>query len=168
MKLFSVFIEKFDVSLRVILAVMMALLVVDVTWQVITRFILPQPSSFTEEVARFLLIWISLLGGAYAYRLHSHLGFDLFVSKLSAQNSAIVYRLCCFLVAVFAIAVLIVGGGHLVLLTWSFGQYSPVLNVPMAFIYLVVPISGLIFLMYSVYFFIAGNRGLVTQENTND
>ncbi|WP_254843567.1 TRAP transporter small permease [Shewanella sp. UCD-KL21] len=143
---------------------MMALLVLDVTWQVLTRFILPQPSSFTEEVARFLLIWVSLLGGAFAYREHSHLGFDLFVSKLSAAKARFVFKLCCFLVAVFAISVLIIGGSNLVYLTWLLGQESPVLNIPMAAIYIVLPISGLLFLLYSSYFFINADQQMATKE----
>lgn len=147
------YVEKLDRVLRVMLAIMMALLVVDVTWQVLTRFVLPQPSSFTEEVARFLLIWVSLIGAAYAYRLGSHLGFDLLVKKLSKKEAVFFYRLCCVLVAIFAISVLIIGGGNLVNITWSLGQFSPVLNVPMAFIYSVVPFSGFIFLFYSVVFF---------------
>lgn len=147
-------INVIDKSLRVILAIMMTLLVVDVTWQVLTRFILPQPSSFTEEVARFLLIWISLLGGAYAYRQHSHLGFDLFVKNLSASKALFLRRLCCVLVAIFSISVLIVGGWNLVSLTWILGQHSPVLNVPMAGVYLVLPISGVLFLLYSFHFFL--------------
>jgi TRAP-type C4-dicarboxylate transport system permease small subunit len=154
---------------------MMALLVIDVTWQVLTRFILPQPSYFTEEVARFLLIWISLIGGAYAYKLHSHLGFDLFVRNLAEQKAVFIYRLCCVLVAIFAIWVLIVGGGNLVWLTWLLGQHSPVLNVPMAFIYLAIPISGGLFLLYSTYFFFTATsvvtqsrQPALEQENAHD
>ena len=143
----------------------MTLLVIDVTWQVLTRFILPQPSSFTEEVARFLLIWISLLGGALAYRQHSHLGFDLFVNKLSASKALIVNRFCNILVAIFAISVLIIGGANLVSLTWILGQHSPVLNVPMAGIYLVLPLSGILFLLYSVYFFITATENSSSKES---
>lgn len=151
-------ISKLDRILQILLATMMALLVIDVTWQVLTRFILPQPSSFTEEVARFLLIWISLIGGAYAYRLHSHLGFDLFVRNLPKKKAMFMYRICCVLVGIFALLVLIVGGSNLVHLTWSLGQFSPVLNLPMALIYSVLPISGILFLIYSVHFFIDANQ----------
>ncbi|TMN64383.1 TRAP transporter small permease [Pseudoalteromonas sp. S1727] len=144
---------------------MLTLLVVDVTWQVLTRFVLPQPSSFTEEVARFLLIWISLLGGAYAYREHSHLGFDLIVRNLSVAKAKIVFQLCCLLVAIFAITVLIIGGLNLVLLTWTLGQHSAVLNVPMAAVYLVLPLSGLLFLLYSIYFFFNAPNHSIEQED---
>lgn len=164
MSLLTRTVNTVDNTLKVILTIMMALLVVDVTWQVLTRFILPQPSSFTEEVARFLLIWISLLGAAYAYRLNSHLGFDLFVSKMSAGKALFIQRFCCILVAVFAISVLLVGGSNLVSLTWSLGQHSPVLNVPMAGIYVVLPLSGLLFLLYSVYFFCTAKNDASSQE----
>ncbi|TLU65742.1 TRAP transporter small permease [Thalassotalea litorea] len=154
MKWLDLSIEVINTLLRGLLAVMMTLLVLVVTWQVLTRFILPQPSSFTEEMARFLLIWVSLLGGAYAYRLHSHLGFDLLVRNLPPKKAITLYRFCCLLVAIFAILVLIVGGSNLVSLTWSLGQNSPVLNVPMAAIYSVLPLSGVLFLIYSLFFFI--------------
>lgn len=156
-------VDAIDGILRVILTVMMALLVIDVTWQVLTRFILPQPSSFTEEVARFLLIWISLIGGAYAYRLQSHLGLDLLVRKLSKEHARFVFKFCCVLVAVFAISVLIVGGSNLVAITWQLGQHSPVLNIPMALVYSVLPISGVLFLLYSLLFFLTDHA--LAEEN---
>jgi TRAP-type C4-dicarboxylate transport system permease small subunit len=174
MNVLEISINRIDSVLRVLLAVLMALLVVDVTWQVLTRFVLPQPSSFTEEVARFTLIWISLIGGAYAYRTHSHLGFDLFVRNLSIVRATLVSRFCCVLVAVFAIWVLIIGGGNLVFLTWSLGQFSPVLGVSMAAVYIVIPFSGCLFLLYSSYFFltaqfiIQASRQPVTEENAHD
>ncbi|MGJ8681627.1 TRAP transporter small permease [Paraglaciecola sp.] len=168
MNSFTSFVEQIDRVLRVMLAIMMALLVIDVTWQVLTRFILPQPSSFTEEVARFLLIWVSLIGGAYAYKLHSHLGFDLFVRNLAINKAIGVYRLCCVLVAIFAVWVLIIGGGNLVSLTWQLGQHSPVLNVPMAAVYIAIPFSGALFLTYSVYFFLMAKQLTEHARTPND
>lgn len=174
MNFLETIINRLDLVLKVVLAILMALLVVDVTWQVLTRFILPQPSSFTEEVARFTLIWISLIGGAYAYRTHSHLGFDLFVRNLSLKKATFISRFCCVLVAVFAIWVLLIGGGNLVSLTYSLGQQSPVLNVPMAAVYIAIPFSGCLFLLYSSYFFltaqsiIQASRQPVTEENAHD
>lgn len=152
MSYFNLALIKLDFMLSRLLATLMVLLVIDVAWQVVTRFILPKPSSFTEEIARFLLIWISLLGAAYAYRLHSHLGLDILVRKLSAQNAIRVFRFNCLLVAIFALVILIVGGSHLVWLTWVLGQHSPVLNIPMAYIYAVIPISGAVFFLYSISF----------------
>ncbi len=55
-----------DFALEWLLVALMSLMVVNVLWQVATRFLLNDPSSFTEEIARYLLIWVGLLGSAYA------------------------------------------------------------------------------------------------------
>lgn len=164
MLLYRNIISKIDNVIKWLLIVMMALLVTDVTWQVLTRFILPQPSSFTEEVARFLLIWISLIGGAYAYRQNSHLGFDLLVKKISVTKAEYLRKFCCCLVSIFAVLVLIIGGANLVEMTWTLGQRSPVLNIPMAFVYSVIPLSGFLFLMYSTLFFFHAESQLPQEE----
>lgn len=151
-----------DKVVRIMLIMLMSFLILDVLWQVISRLLISNPSSFTEEVARFLLIWISLLGAAYTYRLNSHLGFDLFVNNLTQKNTIRIHRLCCLLVFIFAVLVLLVGGINLVNMTWVLEQRSPVLNIPMAYVYSIIPLSGLLFLLYSAWFFfnIPNNLGL--------
>ena len=78
-----------DKSLEFVTAFSMAALVVDVTWQVITRFILNNPSSWTEEVATYLMIWVGLLGSAVALNRRAHLGIDYFVGKLDFKKRLI-------------------------------------------------------------------------------
>ena len=75
--------EWIDKALAAVLTSLMAGMVMAVTWQVFTRFILPRPSSVTEELARFLLIWIGVLGAAYALRTKSHLGIDVLAGRLT-------------------------------------------------------------------------------------
>ncbi|MBU3020433.1 TRAP transporter small permease [Aestuariibacter sp. A3R04] len=150
MTAFKTSISRLNTFLRILLSTMLALLVLNVTWQVITRFILPHPSSFTEELARFLLIWISLLGSAYAFHTHSHLGFDYLTKKLNNRRSAVVARIGYVLVMLFALGVLVIGGVNLTYITFLLEQASPVLGIPMGFVYGVVPISGGLFILYSV------------------
>ena len=124
------------------------LMVVTVTWQVATRFLLNSPSSYTEELATFLLLWISLLGAAYALRQNAHLGIDVVTSRLApeAQQEA---RVASFVVvALFAIVALVIGGGLLVSVTLELGQRSAAFQVPMGFVYLVLPLSGLLMAYY--------------------
>ena len=71
-----------DKSLEVLVMVAVAVLVIDVLWQVFTRFIMGDPSSWTEELATFLLIWVALLGSAVALGRGAHLGIDYFDGKL--------------------------------------------------------------------------------------
>jgi TRAP-type C4-dicarboxylate transport system permease small subunit len=74
--------KKVDTLLGTLVTVFMGILVLNVLWQVISRFILGHPSSFTDELAGYLLIWVGLLGAAYATGQKQHLAIDLISKKL--------------------------------------------------------------------------------------
>ena len=123
-----------------VLVIMLAVMTLDVLWGVFTRYVMADQASWSEELARFLLIWIGILGAAYASGQHMHLSIDLLANKP--------VRLIAVLVALFALAVLVVGGTQLVLLTARLGQTSPALGLPMSLVYAVVPLSGLLIIFY--------------------
>jgi len=135
-----------------VLVFLMAAMVLDVTWQVFTRFILRDPSGFTEELAGFLLIWIGLLGAGYAYRVKAHLGIDILTSPLSGLKKKMSEIFIAGIVFLFAFFVLVIGGWRLVDLTFTLKQISPVMGIPMGYIYLALPLTGILFMYYSVYF----------------
>lgn len=139
-----------DAVLSRALILLMACLVGAVLWQVISRYIFSSPSSWTEELARFLLIWISLLGAAYAFRSGMHLALDVLPQKLEGVSAVWLKTFTIVLVVVFSVAVLIVGGGSLVQLTWELKQYSAVLGLPMSYVYSVIPVSGLLICFYAI------------------
>ncbi len=74
-------------------------LVLDVMWQNITRFIIGDPSKWTEELARMLLIWVSLMGAALAFERKGHLGVDYFVGKLNEKLKKVAELVAYLLVA---------------------------------------------------------------------
>jgi TRAP-type C4-dicarboxylate transport system permease small subunit len=137
-----------------VLIFLMAAMVVDVTWQVFTRFILRDPSEFTEELAGFLLIWIGLLGAGYAYYVKAHLGIDILTTKLSGVRKQISEIVIAGIVCLFALFVLVVGGWRLVALTFTLEQISPVMGISMGYVYLVLPLTGILFIYYSIYFIV--------------
>ncbi len=145
-------VQKIDRSLEWLLIVLMALMVVDVSWQVFSRFILKAPSSYTEEIARFLLIWIGLLGASYAYKTRAHLGIDILVSRLPKHRQLLAFRAVHLVSALFALVVMVFGGLRLVFLALELKQTSAALRLPMGYVYLVVPISGLFILFYAARF----------------
>lgn len=136
--------------LEKLLMLMMACIVITVTWQVISRFLLQSPSSVTEELARFLLIWIGLLGAAYAYKTRAHLGLDLFVGKLSAPRRNRVRILIECTVLVFAVCIMMFGGTSLVLITLELNQISAALGWQMGLIYSVLPVSGSLIALFAL------------------
>lgn len=144
--------RSLDKILGWVLVVLMAISVINVLWQVFSRFVLNDPSTFTDELARFLLIWVGILGAAYAAGKHLHLAIDLFqdrASDLTRQKVMVFVDICIFL---FSFLVMVIGGWSLVSVSFELGQLSPALQLPLGYIYLVVPISGLIMCFYSLVF----------------
>lgn len=139
-----------DAILTRVLVLLMFCLVGAVLWQVISRYVFSSPSSWTEELARFLLIWISLLGAAYAFRSGMHLALDIIPKKLTARPARWLKNFTIVLIVVFAVSVLVIGGGSLVQLTWELKQYSAVLGLPMAYVYSVIPVSGILISLYAI------------------
>lgn len=139
-----------DRVLGIVLIILMTTLVAAVSWQVLSRYLLQAPSSWTEELARFVLIWLGLLGAAYAYRTRAHLGLDLLAQQLSGAARAAMELFVALAIIAFAVAVMVTGGAKLVLLTQELDQYSAVLGVRMALVYLVIPISGLLLVLYGL------------------
>jgi TRAP-type C4-dicarboxylate transport system permease small subunit len=139
-----------DTILKPVLVVLMVALVTSVSWQVISRYIFSSPSSWTEEVARFLLIWIGVLGAAYAFRTGVHLGLDVLPKKLTGTSAQALKLFTLATVIVFAVAVLVIGGGGLVALTWDLRQYSAVLGLPIALVYSVIPVAGVLICVYAL------------------
>lgn len=140
--------KTIDKIIRSVLVFLMGLLVLDVVWQVFTRYVLQSPSTFTSELSRFLLIWVSLLGAAYVAGKNEHLGIELLPSKLNPANRRRLRVVIQSLILCFALTVMVYGGSMLVYLTMS--QPSPTLDLPMGYVYSVLPISGVLVTYYKI------------------
>ncbi len=139
-----------DAALRALLVVLVIMLVTSVSWQVMSRYLLEDPSPWTEELARFLLIWIGMLGASYAFRQYAHLGLELLPRKLQGAQAKLLRYFTLLVVALFAALVLITGGSNLVSLTWELRQYSAVLGMPIAWVYSVIPLTGTLIVFYCI------------------
>ncbi|WP_367389127.1 TRAP transporter small permease [Lewinella sp. LCG006] len=133
-----------------ILVFLMALMTLDVLWGVFTRYAIGSQADWSEELARFLLIWIGMLGAAYASGQHKHLAIDLLYPKLSEDNQRRLIVFINVLITIFAFAVLVVGGFRLMYITQVLGQLSAALRVPMFLVYAVLPVSGLLVMYFKV------------------
>ena len=142
-----------DCALEVLVTISMTVLVVDVVWQVFTRYILRDPSDWTEELATFLMIWVGLLGASVALNRGAHLGIDYFTLKLSPRQRLWTELFVFFCIALFSLLVLVIGGVRLVSITLQNNQVSPALGLKMGHVYLALPISGFFLVLYSVEFF---------------
>lgn len=146
------------------LVLLMAVMTVDVLWGVFTRYVLSSQASWSEELARYLMIWIGILGAAYASGQRMHLAIDLLKPKLSLDRARMVNFIIAGFVIFFAITVMLIGGGRLMFVTQKLGQMSPALNIPKFWIYLVIPLSGIFILIYQFMHL----RELVADKSPSD
>ena len=134
-----------------VIALLLAGMVINVVWQVFTRFILRTPSSYTEELARYTMIWVGLLGAAYCSGRRSHLALDLLPMLLKGgarRGLDVLIQLAMF---AFALTVLVGGGGRLVWITFKLGQVSAALQVKLGYVYLALPMSGAFIALYALF-----------------
>ncbi|GGF77146.1 TRAP transporter small permease [Wenyingzhuangia marina] len=140
--------KKVDKILGSILTVIMGLMVINVLWQVFSRFVIGSPSSFTDELSRYLMIWVGILGAAYVSGRNMHVAIDVVPLKTGPATQKKLRVLVFALVILFAFAAMVVGGSRLVYISFLLGQTSPALQIPLAFVYAVIPLSGILIIYY--------------------
>ncbi len=142
--------ENINFYLGRFLVLLLTIMTIDVLWGIFTRYAMGAQASWSEELARFLLIWIGILGAAYASGQNMHLAIDVVSSKLNDTANKRLNLLIKGLVISFALFVLVIGGIRLIYVSQVLGQLSPALRIPMSFVYAVVPLSGLLIIYYKL------------------
>ena len=140
-----------------ILITLLSVMTLVVLWGIFTRYFLSDQASWSEELARFLLIWISLLGAAYVSGIRKHLSIDLLESYLSPIRQRRLKRFVSTLIILFSITVMILGGLRLIFITNVLGQTSAALHIPMYLVYTIIPVSGLIIVIYEISYLMNWN-----------
>ncbi|TCK98587.1 TRAP-type C4-dicarboxylate transport system permease small subunit [Natranaerovirga hydrolytica] len=135
-------------TLEVMGMTILSIMVVTVCYQIFTRTVLNNPNTITEEFVRFSLVWLAMISTAYVVGDQKHLSVSLLSDKLTGRNKFILEVVIQGLFLLFAGVVMIFGGIKGVSLTMS--QISPSLSIPMGYVYLAVPVSGVIMLIYSI------------------
>lgn len=134
-----------DLIMRNIMAFVMLVLTIFGTWQVFTRLILGHPSTYTEELLRYLLIWAGMIGAAYCFYKDRHIKLTLLTSKLGEKGSKLLYVITEMLVVIFVIYVYIYGGFQMVVQNAT--QLTAVLRISMSIVYACLPFAGVFILI---------------------
>ncbi|KUI97910.1 TRAP transporter small permease [Vibrio sp. MEBiC08052] len=138
------FIEK---VIRSTLSVFLVLLVAIATWQVVSRYFLNDPAQFTDEALRYIMIWMTFIAAPYAFGLtDKHMSLNIIKDKFTGNKRRTIEILNSLLVIGFIIYIMIYGGWKLVSI--GIGSYSDSMQIPLSYVYSVMPISGIL----SVYF----------------
>lgn len=134
--------------LETMLALFVIFMVLGCFWQIFTRFILGNPSKYTEEFLRYVLIWLTMLGVPFAYGRNEHISIQLITRTFQAKN--LLVTKIVIEVLVLALSVFVMAAGGWMVTANAVGQISPAMQIPMQFYYACVPISGLLMVVYCV------------------
>jgi TRAP-type C4-dicarboxylate transport system permease small subunit len=143
--------NKLDKIVSWMLIILMGLMVLNVSWQVLSRYVVQNPSSFTDELSRYMLIWLGMLGAAYVAGQNQHLAIDILPNKLTGKPKIKLLVLINILILLFALIAMVLGGSNLVYITYILEQKSATLQIPLAYIYTIIPISGLLVVYYQIF-----------------
>ena len=125
--------------------------------QVFYRYVIDVPLPWSEELGRYIFIWMSFLGIAAAYYKGSHVAFDLLQSKL--QGAAKKGLMVVLDLLTIALSVGLISGGSAMVQLGTL-QRSPALSLPMQFVFSVIPISGGIMLYFALRKLVSRKDGI--------
>ncbi len=138
-------------TIEIICMTLMGFMVILGTWQIVTRYILNNPSTISEDLLIYSFVWMSLLGSSYVFGKKDHMTMVFFRQKLenkSPKAKFILGLITEIVVLIFSLLVLVLGG--LQISNLAMGQISPALGIPMGYIYIVLPLSGMITIVYNI------------------
>ena len=139
------FVNGYYQLLNVLLGVSVAILIVPVTLQMISRFTQLIPAwIWTEEMARFLFIWMVMLGAMIGVRDGSHFDVDVW-PELKPRANALLRIVSMVFVLLFAL-VFVWYGIKFVQFGWN--QTSELADMPMTWIFVAWPLTGVTWLLF--------------------
>jgi TRAP-type C4-dicarboxylate transport system permease small subunit len=149
-----------------LIMIMVLLMTVVIFAQVVMRYVFLSPFPWAEEVGRYLLIWISSLGAAYAVRQGAHISVIFINSKFKGHARLLVSLVIHFMVMAFSL-VCLVDGIYLSLRQWD--QLSAALRMPMTLPYFAIPFSFALVILYTLELMTkdikqASSRGRIERE----
>lgn len=140
--------KTIDLILSSACAVIFAAMVVIGTYQIVTRFVFRNPSTVSEELLTYSFTWMALLSSAYVFGKRDHMRMGFMADKAGAAGQKILSILSEILIMVLAAGVMIYGGVTITKLTMT--QSTASLGIPMGVVYTIIPISGVLIVLYAL------------------
>lgn len=137
-----------DLVLSSACAVIFAAMVVIGTYQIVTRFIFRRPSTVSEELLTYSFTWMALLASAYVFGKRDHMRMGFAADKLGKGSQRVLNIISEILIIILAGSVMVYGGVTIMDLTMT--QSTASLGIPMGVVYTIIPLSGVLIVIYAV------------------
>ena len=162
--------EKFRTALNKALELLaglsMAVMVILTTYQVIARYIFNSPSTWSEELVGYLFGWSTMLGATIVSGERGHMNIPILVDRMNPGMRKVFHILWEVVAFLFSATILVFGGFQVSKL--AMGQQTSSLGVAVGVFYWVMPICGVIILVYSVLNIIGIANGSICLDTPED
>ncbi|MDO4268822.1 MAG: TRAP transporter small permease [Eubacteriales bacterium] len=129
-------------------AFLFTVMVVVGSWQIISRYVFNSPSTVSEELLTYTFAWMALLASAYVFGKNDHMRMAFLADQVKGTPKIVMELIIQFLVFAFAAIVMVYGGIAITKLTMT--QVTASLQIPMGYVYFMVPISGVLIMYFSL------------------
>ena len=131
-------------------------MVITILFQIFSRYVMPQIAvPWTDEISRFAFLWFSFLGSAYAMYKDVHFNVDFVAKKFHQTGRRILAIISRILTVLFALFLMYFG---VQLVTTIGAMKSPYLHWPMKYFYSIMPITGALYFIDSIDWFLSEKR----------
>ncbi len=153
-------------TLNVLAGVSFLAMVALTCWQVITRYILQNPSSWSEELVSYLFAWMALLGASLVVGERGHMNIPILVDRMGPSVRKAFNIFAEVVACVFAAVILVYGG--LQITNLAMGQMTSSLGVPIGIFYIVLPLCGVINIIYTILNIIGIIKGEINTDPVDE
>lgn len=136
-----------DKILKALAGISFIAMVLLTCWQVFTRYVLQDPSTWSEELVSYLFAWMSLLGASLVTSERGHMNIPIFVEKMKPAGQKALKVLGELVAFLFSAIILVYGGYEIT--TLAMGQMTSSLGVPIGVFYIVMPLCGILNMIYT-------------------
>ena len=137
-----------DKLILFICVVLFMLMTVVGTYQILVRYVFKSPSTISEELISYSFAWMSMFAASYIFGKRDHMRMVFFIEKFTKNAQRTVAVITEFVILLFALGVLVGGGSYITSLSMT--QMTPALKISMGYIYLVIPVCGVMTSIYSI------------------
>lgn len=135
-------------ALGVVIVALFMLMTLIGTYQIVTRYFFKRPSTVSEELLTYSFTWMALLASAYVFGKRDHMRMGFLADKITGNVRKYLELAIDLLTFAFAGIVMVYGGTAITKLTMI--QNTASLRVPMGYIYVIVPVTGVLIMIFSL------------------
>jgi TRAP-type C4-dicarboxylate transport system permease small subunit len=135
-------------------------------WQVFTRYILQNPSSWSEELVSYLFAWMALLGASLVVGERGHMNIPILVDRMGPKMKKVFHIFAEIIACLFAAVILVYGGMQITSL--AMGQMTSSLGIAIGVFYVVLPLSGVLNIIYTIINIVEIANGTIDLDAANE